>query len=75
MRKETLREQVNAAEKRVAHCRQFIERQSRFVEDSHCAGKAEAEQLARKILTILVRVRLSREAELERLLRKLSLAS
>lgn len=75
MHKETIREQVNAADKRVAHCRQFIERQSRFVEDSHCAGKTEAEQRARQILMILVRIRLCREAELERLLRKLSLAS
>lgn len=75
MRKEIIREQVKAAEKRVDHCKQFIRRQAQVVEDLHNAGHEDAEQLARKVLTTALQVRLAREAEVERLLRDLSQAS
>lgn len=75
MRKEVIREQVKAAEKRLDHCRKFIRRQTQVVEDLHCSGHADAEELARKVLVTAVQVRMAREAEVERLLRDLSLAS
>ena len=75
MRKEAIREEVKAAEKRLDHCRKFIRRQTQVVGDLHHAGHADAEQLARNVLMTAIQVRMAREAEVERLLRDLSLAS
>ena len=75
MRKEAIREEVKVAEKRLDHCRRFIRRQAQVVEDLHCAGHADAEQLARQVLMGALQVRIARESEVERLLRDLSLAS
>jgi hypothetical protein len=75
MRREVIREQVKAAEKRLDHCRRFIGRQSQVVEDLHNAGHEDAEKLAHKVLITAIQVRRAREEEVERLLRDLSVAS
>jgi hypothetical protein len=75
MRKAIIREQVKAAEKSLGHCKLFISRQMQVVQDLHCAGHSDAEQLAQQVLMTAVQVRIAREAEVERLLRDLSLAS
>ncbi len=75
MREDIIREQVKDAQKRVDHCKQFIKRQTQVVEDLHNAGHEVAEHLARQVLMTAVQVRITREAEVERLLRDLSQAS
>ena len=69
-----LRQEIEQAEKRFAHCQRVIDRQIRYIEDLHLAGDAETEQIVRDALILALRVRLAREALLLRL-RELSVAS
>ena len=66
MQREFICERLARAQRRLAHCERFIERQTLALEDSRLAGNAIAEQLVRQSILLALRVRLARDEELQK---------
>lgn len=75
MRRETIRQQLADAEKRLAHCEQFIRRELRALDALEDAHENEAAHLTRHIIATAARIRQARRDECGRLQRELSIAS